>query len=85
MKENKYRDDEEVQKKKKKKKKSNQQRWRFHLFVEEGPYGAIPLDAFRADDDELRVPNGPILLKADDIRLVIPRRERGARTWVNHF
>lgn len=39
----------------------------------------MPFEELRADDDELKVPNGPILLNADDIKLVIPTREEATR------
>ena len=56
----------------------------FYLFVDVGPYGETPFDELSADEAELNVPNGPILLNADDMRLVIPKgtkkkRMRGSR------
>ena len=36
----------------------------------------MPFDALNADDVEGKGPNGPILVNADDIRLVIPKRRR---------
>jgi hypothetical protein len=51
----------------------------YHLFVVLGPYGEIPLDELKADEVELNVPNGPILVNAEDIKLVIPMKEKRTR------
>jgi hypothetical protein len=50
-----------------------------YLFIGVDPYGGTTLDEISADDAaaadaELREPNGPIVLNADDMRLVIPRK-----------
>lgn len=52
----------------------------FYLFVGVGPYGVTTLDEINADEAaaaeaELNEPNGPMVLNADDMRLVIPRRK----------
>lgn len=49
----------------------------FYLLVGVGPYGVTPLDETSAEDAaadaELKEPNGPIVVNADDMRLVIPK------------
>lgn len=39
----------------------------------------LSADDAAAADAELNEPNGPIVLNADDIKLVIPRRKKGQR------
>lgn len=36
----------------------------------------MPFDALNADDVDGKGPNGPILVNADDMRLVIPKRRK---------
>lgn len=48
----------------------------FYLLAEVCPYGVTVCDDVNADDAELNVPNGPILLNADDIKLVIPEKQK---------
>lgn len=49
----------------------------FYLLVGVGPYGVTafvePSAEDAAVDAELNEPNGPIVVNADDIRLVIPK------------